>query len=34
MNVNEDKVLKVITFLMENNELKTEGNKILRNNSQ
>ena len=33
-NVNEDKVLKVITFLMENNELKTEGNKILRNNSQ
>ena len=33
-NVNEDKVLKVITFLMESNELKTEGNKILRNNSQ
>ena len=33
-NVNEDKVLKVINFFMENNELKTEGNKILRNNSQ
>ena len=29
---NEDKIIKVISFMIENNELKTEGNKILRNN--
>ena len=29
---NEDEIIKVISFMIENNELKTEGNKILRNN--
>ena len=29
---NKDEIIKVISFMIENNELKTEGNKILRNN--
>ena len=29
---NEDEIIKIISFMIENNELKTEGNKILRNN--
>ena len=31
---NEDEIIKVISFMIENNELKTEGIKILRNNLQ